>query len=71
MLGDRVAEKPVTMPESRVVQMWRDCLGAERELVTENGEKVSVVYPGRRNSDRGADFLDAVFQRVAGTQTLP
>ena len=56
----RVADKPVDIPESRVVAIWRQCLRDGHELLTENGEAIRVLYPGRYNGGSGADFLDAV-----------
>jgi len=51
---------PGTFPESRVVKIWRDQLPGRADLVTEEGEPVRIVYPGRLNGDRGADYRDAV-----------
>ncbi|MBN1177332.1 MAG: DUF2851 family protein [Dehalococcoidales bacterium] len=51
---------PGTLSENRVLQIWQDRLSGRNDLVTEGGEPVRVVYPGRRNGDRGADFRDAV-----------
>ena len=51
---------PDIIPESRVAEIWRDCLPGRTDLVTEEGEPVRVIYPGRLNGDRGADFRDAV-----------
>jgi hypothetical protein len=61
-----VAEGRDDLPESRVVEMWRDCLPSGREFLTESGETVRVVYPGRRNRSQGADFLDAVIATDRG-----
>jgi hypothetical protein len=62
----RVAEKPVVMPECRVVNLWHDCLTDVPELETVEGEIVRVVYPGRPNGNHGADFLDAVIATERG-----
>ena len=48
------------IPESRVVEIWRDCLAGRTDLVTEEDGPVEIVYPGRLNDDRGADLRDAV-----------
>ena len=48
------------IPESRVVEIWQDCLAGRTDLVTEEEGPVEVVYPGRPNDDRGADLKDCV-----------
>ena len=48
------------LTESRLAGMWRDLISREDTLVTAAGEPLRVVYPGRLNDDRGADFRDAV-----------
>ncbi len=56
------------LPESRVVQIWRDC--PERmDLETTDGGKVNVLYPGRPNDGSGADFREAVIQTEQGQLT--
>ncbi|MCK4273285.1 MAG: DUF2851 family protein [Dehalococcoidales bacterium] len=57
---------PGTFPESRVVKMWRDRLPGRTDLVTEDDEPVRIVYPGRLNGDRGADYRDAVIATSRG-----
>ena len=46
--------------EKAVVGMWQDCFQKRTDLKTVDNQPVSVIYPGRRNDDRGADFKDAV-----------
>ncbi len=48
------------LAEYRLVEMWRDLISREDILVTVNGEPLRIIYPGRLNDDRGADFRDAV-----------
>ena len=48
------------IPESQVVKIWQHQLQDRKELITEAGEPVKIIYPGRINDDRGADFRDAV-----------
>jgi len=55
-----------TFPESRVVEIWRDRLPGRTDLVTEDNEPVRIVYPGRLNGDRGADYRDAVIATRQG-----
>ncbi len=47
-------------PESRVVEIWRERIPGRTDLTTEDDEPVRIVYPGRLNKDRGADYRDAV-----------
>jgi hypothetical protein len=58
----------VTLPESRVVKIWQDCIKGRTDLVTEEGGPIEVVYPGRLNDDRGADLCDAVIATGRGLQ---
>jgi hypothetical protein len=53
-------------PESRVVEIWRECLVGRTDLFTEEGEPLEVIYPGRPNDGRGADLRDAVIARSGG-----
>lgn len=48
------------LPESRVVEIWQGSLVGRNDLVTEEGESIQVIYPGRLNDGRGADLRDAV-----------
>jgi hypothetical protein len=57
---------PGTFSESRVVKIWRDCLTGRTDLVTEDDGPVRIVYPGRLNDDRGADYRDAVIATSRG-----
>jgi len=46
--------------ESKLEKIWRYQLLDKDKLATEDGEPVKVIYPGRLNNERGADFRDAV-----------
>ena len=46
--------------------MWQRQLLNGVELVTEAGEPIRVIYPGRINDGRGADFRDAVIATNSG-----
>jgi len=46
--------------ESQVVKIWQHQLLDGTEMTAEDGEPIRVIYPGRINDDRGADFRDAV-----------
>ena len=48
------------LPESEVTRIWQHQLLKKTELITETGESLKIIYPGRVNDDRGADFRDAV-----------
>lgn len=46
--------------EETVVRAWADRAYGAANLETVGGVPVQVVYPGRRNTDSGPDFLDAL-----------
>jgi len=46
--------------ESLIVNIWQHQLIARTDLITEDGEPIRIVYPGRINNDQGADLSDAV-----------
>ncbi len=54
------------LSEKQIVKLWQQQLLSRSELVTEGGEPVKVIYPGRLNDDRGADFCDAVIATSRG-----
>ena len=54
------------LPEKEVVKIWQHRLSGKTELTTEAGELIKVIYPGRINDDRGADFRDAVIATSRG-----
>jgi hypothetical protein len=62
----RAPDTDKVLTESRVVEMWQDCLLRGYKPVTEDGVKLKIIYPGRLNGDRGADFLDAVIDTGNG-----
>ena len=47
-------------PEKAVVEIWQHCLPSRTDLITEEGDGISIVYPGMINGDRGADLVDAI-----------
>jgi len=53
-------------PESLIVKIWQHLLLNRTELTTERGESLKIIYPGRINDDRGADFRDAVIATNGG-----
>ena len=42
-----------------MIGIWQQVLN-RRELTSEEGEPIEIIYPGRANDDKGADFRDAV-----------
>jgi len=54
------------LSERQVTKMWQMLLKDRNEITTEGGELVKVIYPGRANDDRGADFRDAVVATKQG-----
>ncbi|HUV56377.1 MAG TPA: DUF2851 family protein [Dehalococcoidales bacterium] len=48
------------LSEGQVIKIWQHLLLSRSELTGEQGELIKVIYPGRTNDDRGADFRDAV-----------
>jgi hypothetical protein len=46
--------------EKQLSEIWRRQAFESRNLKTENGVSITVVYPGRINDHRGGDFCDAV-----------
>jgi len=55
-----------SLRERDVVRIWQHQLLDGTRLATEDGEPIRVVYPGRMNDDRGADFRDAVIATSRG-----
>jgi len=53
-------------PESQIIKLWQHLLLNRTELTSEGGEPIKIIYPGRINDDRGADFRDAVIATSRG-----
>jgi len=47
------------------VERWQQ-LTDRTDLTTTNGEPIRIIYPGRKNDGRGADFRDAVIATSQG-----
>ena len=54
------------LPEREIIRIWQRLLLDRTELVTEEGVRLKIIYPGRVNDDRGADFRDAVIATSQG-----
>ncbi len=46
--------------EKEVSQIWQHQWLKRKGLLTEDGEPIEIIYPGRINDNQGADFCDAV-----------
>lgn len=57
------------MYEWQVTRLWRRLSQSGTALTTVDNEPVTVIYPGRANSNRGADFCDAVIATRRGVVT--
>ncbi len=55
-----VTEKIGKLSERYIAGIWQRGMLCGRQLMTEDGKRVEVIYPGRQNDGRGADFRDAV-----------
>jgi hypothetical protein len=53
------------IPERVVVERWQQ-LTDRVDLTTTDGELIRIIYPGRKNDGRGADFRDAVIATSQG-----
>jgi hypothetical protein len=56
----------LAITEKQVVALWWDILQKQSDLKTTAAEAVRIIYPGRRNDDRGADFKDAIIATNRG-----
>ena len=57
---------PTVVTEKQVLGIWQDVWQDGIDLKTVDNESVRVIYPGRRNDDRGADFKDAIITTKIG-----
>ncbi|MBI2850488.1 MAG: DUF2851 family protein [Chloroflexi bacterium] len=51
------------LTEKEIAEIWQNQLVEGDRLATEDGAPLQVIYPGRLNGDRGADFQQAVIVR--------
>ena len=66
MLEDKGEGLINNIPESLVVKIWQHQMPGRTDLVTEDGEPMRIIYPGRINDDHGADLRDAVIATSQG-----
>jgi hypothetical protein len=57
-----ITRKRIKIQEQEIILIWEQLLG--EKLLTEGGEQICVIYPGRINKGSGPDFRDAVI--IAG-----
>jgi hypothetical protein len=58
--------EPRKGPEEAVVRLWQNADGLADGLVTQDGARLKVLYPGRRSSSAGPDFRDCVLSNESG-----
>ena len=58
--------EPRRGPEEAVVRLWQNADRLASGLVTQDGKRLKVLYPGRRSSSAGPDFRDCVLSTDAG-----
>lgn len=58
--------EPRRGPEEAVVRLWQNADRLASGLVTQDGKRLTVLYPGRRSSSAGPDFRDCVLSTDAG-----
>ncbi len=56
------------LPESELIKIFQNQLPGKKGLVTEEGEPLQIIYPGRINGGQGPDFKDAVI--ITGNKIL-
>jgi len=54
------------LPEGLIVKIWQQQLLGRTDLVTEEGEPIRIIYPGRINDGHGADLRDAAIVTSQG-----
>ena len=61
----RIGE-PRRGPEEAVVRLWQNADRLASGLVTQDGRRLKVLYPGRRSNSAGPDFRDCVLSTDSG-----
>ena len=52
--------------ESALAALWRNAHALSEGLVTEDGRRFRVVYPGRQSGRAGPDFVDSLLETESG-----
>ena len=63
-----VAEQPASYSEDALAALWSRAHTLADTLITEAGERMRVIYPGRRSAQAGPDFRDAVLITEEGRE---
>ena len=61
-----IAERPAAYSESALAALWQRAHTLADALITQGGERLRVIYPGRPSARAGPDFRDAVLQSDDG-----
>ena len=61
-----IAERPAAYSESALAALWSRAHTLADALITEGGNRMRVIYPGRPSARAGPDFRDAVLLDEAG-----
>lgn len=61
-----IAERPAAYSESALAALWSRAHTLADALVTEGGNRMRIIYPGRPSARAGPDFRDAVLLDEAG-----
>jgi hypothetical protein len=64
--GSRTGPAP-RLREADVVALWRRAVLSRSDFNDLEGSRVSILYPGRPNDSRGADFKEALIRRNGQT----
>ena len=59
------------IPESLLARLWRERAVRQQNLKTTEGRHVRILYPGRRGTEAGPDFRDALISVSYTHLTLP
>ncbi len=61
-----IAERPAAYSESALAALWSRAHTLADALITEGGNRMRIIYPGRPSSRAGPDFRDAVLLNEQG-----
>ena len=61
-----IAERPAAYSESALAALWSRAHTLADALITEGGNRMRIIYPGRPSSRAGPDFRDAVLLNEEG-----
>ena len=66
VLRPSLIREPRRGPEEAVTRLWENADRFASGLVTQDGKRLKVLYPGRRSSSAGPDFRDCVLSTDSG-----